>query len=143
MKWQFAPQNKDRRVARYYHEAEAQISVSERPLKNGLREDRRFIFCDVSGTDTAIYSTTGGLTRDELELVTVPANSSVIDELLPEDVSQLKPDHEWQHSDTLLARLLNLHAVTANDVKSKVANTDDELIRMESTEMLSAPSTEF
>ena len=115
------------RIARYYHEAKAQLSVSERPLENGLREDRRFVFCE----NTDLYSPTGGLTRDELELLTVPANSAAIDELLPKEITKATPGQEWKHDDDLLALLLNLHAVTVNDAKSKIVKIEDGLVRME------------
>ena len=125
-------------VARYYHEAKAQLSVSKRPSESRLREDRRFILLDMSAEDGAstesqkLYSSTGALTRNELELLTVPANSVVIDELLPESITTDKQPavgEQWQPSETTLARLLNLNAVTANDVQSSVTAVEEDLLR--------------
>ena len=119
------------RVARYYHEAKAQLSVSERPSESRLRADRRYILCDSTDDAAELYSTTGALTRDELELITVPGNSAMIDQLLPSAIASIEVSQEWTHDDDLLAKLLNLHAVTANDVKSKAVAIEDNLIRME------------
>ncbi|MCA9214960.1 MAG: hypothetical protein KDB27_17935 [Planctomycetales bacterium] len=121
------------RTARYYHEAKAQLSVAKRPIENRLRADRRYVFCDSTDGKTSIYSSTGALSRNELELLTVPANSMVIDQLLPVDLrsdSEPKQGHKWTQEAGTVAALLNLHAVTTSDVSSVIAEADDKLVRM-------------
>lgn len=116
------------RSARYYHQAHAQLSVSSRPQEGRLRESVRYIFCDHNEEGTHLYSSAGALNRSELELITVPCNSAILDKLIPTELPQ--NGDSWQHPDELIAQLLNLDAVTANDVSSSAIEIDDVIARM-------------
>ena len=52
--------------------------------------------------------------REELDLIQIPACSLIIERLLPD--RPVSPGDQWQHSEDLLATLLNLDALSFADV---------------------------
>ena len=107
---------------RYYEQAEAEIAVDGQPSQSALREDRRFVA--VSPTESGFHALEGALTREELELIELPAGSQWVDQLLPGRT--VKVGETWTHNDQLLAQLLNLSAVTINEVHSELKSIDQE-----------------
>jgi hypothetical protein len=88
----------------------------------------RWIVVNPGDSGAGYYAPLGPLTRNELELVDVPGASYRINKLLPE--SPVSVDEKWQPSDRLLAQILGLENVTANEVQSQVTGADDETVRM-------------
>ncbi len=110
---------------RYYLEAAADVVVQAKPDRVKLREARRYMVVEPRRTKATFRSLQGPLTREELELVEVPGGSHLIDRLLPG--REVNVGETWTHDDQLMAELLNLDAVTGNDVKSElVAVTGDD-----------------
>jgi hypothetical protein len=117
------------RASRRYHEAVSQIDVSNRAKTVAIRDNRKAIRCDFSSDPPLIFSPDGPLTRDELDLLTLPFNAAAVDHLLPQD--EVKPGMSWTHEPGLLAKLLNLDAVSSTDVFSKLVEFNAKMARLE------------
>ena len=63
-----------------------------------------------------MFSPSGPLTQEELDLITIPANSLLVEQLLPDQ--DVAPGDKWQHNDDLLAALLNLDAIGHSEVST-------------------------
>src|SRR6185369_6838169 len=104
---------------RYYDDAQAVIKVDKGGEKPSLRPKRRSIGVNIAKTQTTLFSTTGTLTREEVDLLDVPCSSLVIDELLPAE--PVATGATWKHSDQVLGTLLGLEAVSFSDAQSVLA----------------------
>ena len=69
--------------ARHYSLAEAAIKIEDGGETPKLRADRRLIVADAAPTQTVLFSPQGPRTREELDLVDVPANSFWLEKLVP------------------------------------------------------------
>ncbi len=83
----------------------------------------------MADAEAQLFSPRGPLTRDELDLVDLPANTLLLDQLLPQKA--VSPGDRWQHSDNLLAMLLGLDAISQSDVYSELKEVDATAARME------------
>lgn len=119
----------ERTSVRFYETAEAQIGIEKGTSKPKLRDDRRLVSAQVSSTESALFSPLGSLTREELELIDIPGNSLLVDDLLPEIAVSV--GDKWQHTDQLLARLMGLDAVSASDVFSELKGIDEQVAKIE------------
>ena len=117
------------RYARYYDQAEAKITIEGSEVAPQLRDARRLIVVDAGADQTTLFSPQGPLTREELDLIDVPANSVWLDDLLP--TKPVAIGEQWQHSDSLLASLLGLDAVSQSDVTSELKSVDAENAKFE------------
>ncbi|HVX60662.1 MAG TPA: hypothetical protein VHC19_08670 [Pirellulales bacterium] len=117
------------RSARHYDLADADIKIEEGDGKPKLREERRLIVVDATPAQTVLFSPQGPLTREELDLVDVPANSLWIEQLLP--TKPVSIGSRWTYSDSLAASLLGLDAVSQSDVSSELKTIDDKNARFE------------
>jgi hypothetical protein len=126
----FATQaEKVKTALRRYTMAEAAIKLDKGAMKPALRADRRTIAVRCDDCRPTLVSLEGPLTGDELELVELPANSLLIDRLLPtEPVTQ---GQQWKHTDALIAGVLNLDAVSQTDVASTLKEIDATAARVE------------
>ena len=117
------------RSIRAYRTAEAKIQVDQTTLEPKLAAERNLVI--VQGTDAQplVYSPLGPLSTDELELLQIPFNSLLIDAMLPNKEAAI--GDSWKLQDALLTGLLNLDAVSASDVSSKLAEIDAESARVE------------
>lgn len=126
-----ANENALARTARQYTRAVAAIEVGETRAEPALREERCLILADHSSSGLQLFSPQGLLTRDELDLLTLPGSTAVLDELLPGEPVAL--GGTWTHSNELLAVLLNLDAVGEAQVTSKLIEHDGRLAKIELT----------
>ncbi len=117
------------RCVRHYHEAQAAIKIDEGGVEPKLRAERRLIVADEADGRTTLFSPDGPLTREELELVDLPANSLLLDRLLPDQPVRVG-DH-WPHADTLVAEFLGLDAVSQNDTRSQLKEVTGNRARLE------------
>lgn len=106
------------RSVRFYRRTRADIKIGEGTVQPVLRESRRLIVADEENDRVLIFSPTGPLTRAELDLIEIPANSLLLDRLLP--AQPVKMGERWRHDDALLAKLLGLDAVSQSDVHSEL-----------------------
>jgi hypothetical protein len=119
------------RSVRHYTLAEATIKVENGLLKPRLRADRQLIAAAEDKTQLRMFSPQGPLLRDELDLVDVPANSLLLDRLLP--TGPVTVGDKWKHDDSLLALLLGLDAISASEVTSEIKDLDADVARIELT----------
>ncbi len=104
------------RSVRHYDEAEAAIKLAKRKLTPELRPKRRLMAVEIDQAKITLFSPRGRLTRDELDLVDLPANSLLLDRFLPgQPVAQ---GDAWEHDDDLILATLGLERLTKNTVRS-------------------------
>jgi hypothetical protein len=109
-----------RRSVRCYISAGAKIEIENHTDISSLRADRRLILVN-SGKDAIVISSAGGpLTRDELDLIDVPANSLVVNAILPAD--SVKLGDSWKLEADSVGRLLGLDAVAKSDVQCTLSD---------------------
>jgi hypothetical protein len=101
---------------RYYQRAGATIKIEQGGARPHLRDEHRLIGADWGTAGVTLFSPHGPLKREELDLLALPANSLLIDALLPPE--PVAVGGTWKHSEALLALLLDLDAVSKGDVQS-------------------------
>jgi hypothetical protein len=102
------------RIVRQYQSAQAKIRLHESDIANELRPERRLIGVQLTGDGSTFFSPSGSLTREELELVSVPGGGVVLESLLPDKAA--KVGDKWPLGDAIVARLLDLDSVSQHDV---------------------------
>lgn len=116
-------------AARYYEQAGAQISIEKNTFRPSLPPNRRLLGVEVSLPEVAMFSPAGSLTREQLDLVDAAGDTVLLDLLLPDE--PVVVGESWTHSNELLAALLRLDAVVANDVQSVLKEVVDGVARLE------------
>jgi hypothetical protein len=102
------------RLVRSYQAAQAKIRLHESDLTSDLRPDRRLVVIESNASDSIQFSPSGPLTREELELIQVPASGLALEALLPQRATNI--GSQWQLSESTVARLLNLEAISQQDI---------------------------
>lgn len=103
-------------TARYYDTAKATIQISGSKVNPELRSDRRIMAISaLSADDVVLFSPLGPLSREELDLVDVPANSAVIDGILPNRTVAV--GQSWKVESALLPAILGIDAISSHDVQ--------------------------
>jgi hypothetical protein len=120
---------KTAQAVRCYETAEATIKIDSTTTTPKLRSDRKLITVQCEGDRTTLCCPTGPLTREELDLIDVPANSLLLDRLLPEKAVSV--GDKWSHGEELIAGLLGLDAVSQTDVASELKDIDADAARIE------------
>ncbi len=115
-------------AARRYRAAEATIKIDKGGVQPTLRADRRTVAVDISTGQATLLSSEGPLTREELDLIELPGNTVLLDQLLLSDRDVAVGDR-WQHGDDLLAALLSIDAVSKSDVFSEVTQITADVVR--------------
>src|SRR6476659_2529841 len=113
------------RLVREYQTAKADIKLHESELKNELRTDRQLICVQTDAKSTTIFSPLGPLTREELDLVTVPGGGLLLDGLLPQ--RQLKTGEQWTLDDSAVVRLLGLESVNQQALSCTFTSVKDNV----------------
>jgi hypothetical protein len=114
---------------RHYASAQAHIAYSEGSVEPKLREDRSIVAVATTVKDRKnqprpiVFSPLGPLTRDELELIDVPACSLLIDALLPN--RGIAVGSSWQLTCPQLAVLLGLDHVKKSDLTCTLDRVED------------------
>jgi len=106
------------RAVRHYTEAQAVIKIENGGVTPVLSDEHRLIAVDWTGDACNLYSPRGALSRDELELVDLPAPSLLLDGLLPTEA--VVQDATWKQPDGFWATFLRLDAIGSNEVTSKL-----------------------
>jgi len=122
---EFNQQNGCRKDLRHYDTAQADLRIGDTSQSAKLPADRRLAVTQVGAEEIVLFSPLAPLTRDELELLEVQANSTVLFRLAPPQPVAI--GDEWQHDDSTLAALLCLDTVTQNDVKSTLRQVENSL----------------
>ncbi|MBI2826340.1 MAG: hypothetical protein HYX69_16785 [Planctomycetia bacterium] len=105
------------RAARQYRRCDAVIKIDKGGARPRLRDDRRLVSVVGGAGRTTMFSPVNPLSREELDLIEIPASSLLVEQLLPD--RPVSPGDEWQHSNDSVAALLNLDAVSESDVRSR------------------------
>jgi hypothetical protein len=113
-------------AVRNYETAEAVIEYREGAMRPRLRDDRRVVAVVAEKPDDVVlFSPMGPLDRDELDLVSVPANSAMIDVLLPNRLVVV--GETWKLSSDWIAPLVGLDAVHRSTVECKLDRVEKGL----------------
>lgn len=104
------------RDARLYESASAKVQVGDTNRETTLRPDHHLVIVDVSSEASRLFSPTGPLSRDELELLDIQGNSALLDQLTPGQ--EIAIGEGWDHSDQLMGELLGLDVVHTNSTRS-------------------------
>ncbi len=126
-------------AVRYYETAQASITFREGVVQPTLRSDRRIVAVSAASShDVALFSPLGPLNRDELDLIDVPANSLLIDGLLP--WRAVSVGESWKASSDLLPALLGLDAVSNQTVMCKLDRVERNMAVIHATGSVSGAS---
>lgn len=119
------------RSLRYYDHAAIEIKVGDHLEKPTLRDDRRLIGLDATGDEPELFSPSGYLTREELDLIDLPGTSVVCDGLLP--TKSCKPGSTWEPSQRTLAQLVRIDNVSKSTVLCKLESLENQAAKIEFT----------
>lgn len=117
------------RSLRHYNEAEVEILVHNDRSHRSLAETRRLVAVERKLESTDLYAVERLLSSDDLDLIDIPCNSLLIDALVPGH--ELPVGSTWPHSDHLIAALLGVDAVSANDLESTFTGIDNNVAKIE------------
>jgi hypothetical protein len=121
------------RSVRHYDSATATLKIGQSGVKPSLRNERRLVSVAVRGTSTTLYSPSGTLSREELDLLNIAgngiANSLVLDRLLP--VRPVAMGESWGHSRDVVGALVGLDTVEKSDVESKLIDVTKGVARLQ------------
>lgn len=98
---------------RHYHHAEADVRVGKHADQIRLRDDRRFVTA-AAVDEPLLYCLDGPLTREELDLIDVPGDSLLLDQLLPQRSVQV--GDKWKPDLDIMAKLVNWNKVSDGEV---------------------------
>lgn len=114
-----------RRGIRLYSLAEAKMQVGKGEVTTRLADDRQTIVVQETKDETEIFSPSGPLQREELELLSVPGDSGLLNLLLP--ATKLKPGDQWQPAKDVLTRLLRLEIVNLSEVNLTLTKVEKDI----------------
>ncbi len=117
------------RSIRHYGTATAAIEVDGQEIHPELRDERRLIAVSVDEGKATLYSPSGPLAHDELDLADIMGNTLILDRLLPP--YQVAIGDSWKHSDELAGAILGLDAVSSSDVESTLSSVKDSVVLVE------------
>jgi hypothetical protein len=120
------PSGQPARSVRYYDDARAVIKIEKGGERPAFNDSRRLIIAErKDNSPCLLYSPSGALAREELDLIDVPGGTLVLDDVLPGRA--LAVGESWKLTDTTLAALLCLDAVSFSDVESVLGEVKDGL----------------
>ena len=100
--------SKEIRAVRHYRQTSGKVIVNQRQFLPKLHDDRRLVLVTCRSGNVKLRGLQGALTREELELVDVQANSLLLDQLLPPQSVQIQ--QSWPLDAELLTALFRLDA---------------------------------
>ncbi|MFN5756912.1 MAG: hypothetical protein ACK48M_09020 [Planctomycetia bacterium] len=110
-------------VIRHYTEAAAEVTVDGQPVRAELAADARTLAVARLGTTPVPFLREAFLTRDEAELLEMPFDSLLLDELLPK--SPVSVGEAWQISGDVTAGLLAIDTVETGSIEAKLVEAAD------------------
>lgn len=118
-----------RQTLRRYRSVEPTIRVDQTSFQPKLRTERNLVVARTAEAQPELHSPLGPMTSDESELLQLPFQTLLIDDLLPGKT--VKVGESWKHDDAVLCSLLNLDAVSQSDVSSTLGEATAEAARVE------------
>ncbi|MCG8586767.1 MAG: hypothetical protein MI757_18850 [Pirellulales bacterium] len=107
---------------RYYDKSLAKINLDGDVVEPTFREDRRLIVAQPSDTGIILFSPSGTLRREELDIIDIQGNTLLLPKLLPGQ--SVKVGQSWKIKDGTLAELLSLDKLSSNSVKCKLTKVE-------------------
>lgn len=110
---------------RDYQRARAEIRLGTGSVLNELDEQRRTIIVQTRGNDNPVRyaAVSGPLTQQESELISIPANSLVLPQLVARE--NVRIGESWEPDRSDLARFLNIELVTESDVTVRLESVEN------------------
>jgi hypothetical protein len=119
------------RSVRFYEDAHATIKLEQGGTTPKLSAARRLVVADSSAVGPAqLLSPSGPLTREELDLLDVPANSLLLYALLPRTKQPV--GGKWKPASDVLAGVLGLDAISQSDVEFVLTSAENGVATVES-----------
>jgi hypothetical protein len=125
----FDPHGSALAAARLYHEAKVDTWVGGRATAHQLSDAARDIRVALHDGTWHQYCPTQPLTPKEVDLVRVPLNTLVVDQLLPAE--PVKADSQWSPDEQVVAELFHLDAVHVSTLKARVAKVESGVATIE------------
>lgn len=116
------------RSIRHYDSATAKLEVEEQTTDRTLADDRHLLLAEVRDGLSNIAGSHTNLTREQLDLVNVVANSLAIDRLLPG--KEMAEGESWAHDPATLGALLCMDHVAVCDVSSVVTAETERQVQI-------------
>ena len=116
------------RSARHYHEATARIQVDTFTIEPRLDKRHVLLMSAVDEEKVDLFCPMGPLSREELDLVNVQANSLMLPLLLPQQEQEI--GDSWSHEEHVLAKLLAIDSIDESDLKSTLQSVSGDLAKV-------------
>ncbi|MBM4003143.1 MAG: hypothetical protein FJ295_07630 [Planctomycetes bacterium] len=117
--------SKSPRGLRYYLVGNSQLKVGRTDFEYHLRDNNHLVGIGSSEKDEDLYSVTGPLLRDELELLNGCINTLALPELLPNGEKRI--NESWKIPEQVLARLLQFDVVHQSDIQGTLKAIESEI----------------
>ncbi|MGN6544115.1 MAG: hypothetical protein ACTHK7_03635 [Aureliella sp.] len=116
-------------AARHYHEASVKTWVAGHASSHQLRPECRDARLMRNDGVWQQYCPDEPLQPREIDLVRLPVNTAVLDQLLP--ASPVKPDSSWSPEERTVAELFNLEAVHSTTLEARVVEVEKNVAKIE------------
>jgi hypothetical protein len=112
------------KTARYYETAKAKISVQRSESERSLRDQRRLIVAQRTAGRPLVYSPTGMLTRDELDLVSEHFDILALVGLLPGKT--VNPGDTWKVPNTVVQSVCGFEGLAEQTLECKLFDIKEQ-----------------
>ncbi len=123
------PPGGPRRSARYYDQAEVEFQIGKQVQKRTILDQQRLILVQFDQGAPQLTCPAQPMTRDELDLLDVPASSLMLDQILPAD--PVRVGQPWHPSAEAVRALLGLDEVTETTFAGELRQVEGELAQLE------------
>jgi len=117
------------RSVRHYDRTDATIDLAKGKLTPKLRDECRLIAVQVDDAKVTLFSPRARLTRDELDLIDLPASSLLLDCFLPQ--RPVAQGDNWTHDDDLVLAPFGLDRLAKQTLTSTLVKIDPDAAVME------------
>ncbi len=112
-----------RQSLRWYTKAEAKLVIAGETIRPTLRNEQRLVMTSAGKDHRRMFAARQALTRDELDLLDLQANSLLIPMLLPD--KPVAVGDKWNPDGDLLAQILGIDAVSNSQVECVLAEAQE------------------
>jgi len=117
------------RAVRYYDQAQAELIIDKKTSSPKLPAARRLTAIVIEpNTGPLLYSPLGPLTQGQLDLINLPANSLLLDRMLPP--GKVHQGDSWKHSSELISWLVGVDAVSQCEAVSTLVDVQEGVAKM-------------
>lgn len=116
------------RAARYYDQASSSIHAGDRLSNHTLRDDLRLIVAEGKSDGLELFSPSGPLTYDELELLRTPGDGLLATALLPEGAVEV--GESWKPGDWVMSCLTGIEAAEKTALLCRLEAVDERVARV-------------